>query len=191
MKDDKGLIDFIKNAIDVDLRRFVEDEGYYSEIEKVAGHAIEKEVKDYLKKKGYKWLIERARGHQEDLIQKTLKIQLEHILHNNGIRQSDISREPQLLDDKRVDFKISYGFLGPVLIEIKTTSNTEIKNKKERNAYKPKLIQYINGYNAVFCYFLIFQVSKKYKFSTYKKELSKLYGDCEKLEILDINCLQT
>jgi hypothetical protein len=190
LKEDQDLINFIRTAIDKDLRKFVEDEGYYREIEKVAGHKISKELKKILKQKGGDWLIASAKGHQEDLIQKTLKVQLENIFQKREIRNSDIIREPQLLDDKRVDFKISYGFLGPVLIEIKTTSNTEIRLPKERDAYKPKLLQYIEGFDAVYCYFLIFQVSNNYKISKYKSKLLNLYKDCKKVGILDINCLK-
>jgi len=190
IKTHQDLVDFIKTAIDKDLRRFVEDEGYYREIDKASGHKISKEVKKYLRNNDYDWLIQKAKGHQEDLIQKTLKVQLENIFLKNGLRDSDITREPQLQDDKRIDFKISYGFLGPVLIETKTTSNKEIRRKKERNDYKPKLKQYIDGFNAVFIYFLIFQVSSKYSISTYKPKLLKLYEDCAKVGILDLNCIK-
>jgi hypothetical protein len=190
LKTHQDLIDFIKTIIDKDLRRFVEDEGYYREIEKASGHKLNTKVKKYLIKEGCEWLVEKAKGHQEDLIQKTLKVQLENIFLKNGLRDSDITREPQLQDDKRIDFKISYGFLGPVLIEIKTTSNKEIRSKKERDAYKPKLKQYIDGFNAVFSYFLIFQVSNRYPISIYKPDLLKLYEDCEKVGILDLNCIR-
>lgn len=90
----------------------------------------------------------------------------------------------------RVDFKISYGFLGPVLIETKTTSNKEIRQRKERDAYKPKLIKYVGGFNAVFCYFLIFQVSNSYPISEDKQKLLELYEDCAKVGILDLNCIK-
>jgi len=190
LKTDKDLVDFIKTAIDKDLRRFVEDEGYYREIEKVAGRKISEQVKQYLHKNDYDWLIQKGKGHQEDLIQKNLKVQLENIFLKNGLRHSDITREPQLQDDTRVDFKISYGFLGPVIIETKTTSNKEINRKKERDAYKPKLIKYVNGFNAVFSYFLIFQVSNRYPISRYKPRLLALYENCEKVGILDLNCIK-
>ena len=190
LKTQQDFVDFIKDAIDKDLRRFVEDEGYYREIGKASGITIDRKTKDYLERKGYKELIKIAKGHQEDLIQKTLKIQLENIFLKHELRKSDIIREPQLHDDKRVDFNISYGFLGPVLIEIKTTSNKEIRQRKERDAYKPKLIQYVGGFNAVFCYFLIFQVSNRYPISRYKPKLLELYEDCAKVGILDLNCIK-
>ena len=190
LKTHQDLIDLIKTVIDKDLRRFVEDEGYYREIEKVAGHKISKKVQDFLCQEDHDWLIQKAKGHQEDMIQKTLKVQLENAFLKEGLRDSDIIREPQLLDDTRIDFKISYGFLGPVLIETKTTSNREIRSKKERDDYKNKIIKYVNGFNAVFSYFLIFQVSTAYPISEYKPELLQLYKDCEKVEILDLNCIK-
>jgi len=165
LKDHQGLISFIKDAIEKDLKRFVEEEGYYRQIEK-------------------------AQGYQEDLIQTTLKTQIENIFLKNGIRNSDIIREPQLLDSKRPDFRISYGFLGPVLIELKTTSNKEIKEKKKRDAYKTKLQQYVNGFDAIHAYFLILQVSKEHPISKFKPALVKLYEDCDKISVLDLNCIK-
>ena len=46
-----------------------------------------------------------------------------------GIRDCDIRREEQLLNDKRTDFVISYGFIGRVLIELKLCKNPQVKQK--------------------------------------------------------------
>lgn len=164
LKTDDDLIELVKNSINNDLKKFVEDEGYYR-------------------------VIEKAVGSQEELIQKTLKTQLENVLLKKGLRGTDILREPQLADDKRIDFLISYGFLGPVLLEIKRTSNEEIHNQKKREAYKPKLKQYVSGFNSVFGYFLIFQTSEKYPLRDFITELEKLYKDCEIIEVLGLNCI--
>src|SRR5690606_15427850 len=47
----------------------------------------------------------------EDTLQKTLKISLENALLNNGIRNTDIIRELELYDGKRLDLYVRYGFL--------------------------------------------------------------------------------
>jgi hypothetical protein len=57
----------------------------------------------------------------------------------------DIIREHQLLDGKKIDFLISYGFIGPVMIETKRLDNSEIANNTKRRAYKKKMLQYIKG----------------------------------------------
>jgi hypothetical protein len=61
-------------------------------------------------------------------VQRTLKAQIENVLMRRGI-DSQVLREPQLLDDKRADFLIRYGFIGPVILEIKLTSNSDVARR--------------------------------------------------------------
>ncbi len=95
---------------------------------------------------------------KEDLIQKTLSVVLENNLYKLGLRQMDIIREVNLYDDKRPDILVKYGFIGPVVIEIKLLHNPEIKQPTKRHEYKQKLVQYMDGNNAQYAFYLIFQV---------------------------------
>lgn len=164
------LIELIKSIVDNDLRRWVEQEGAYKllEIKPVKGHSFRK----------------------EDLIQKTIKTQFENALLKAGFRKEDlnIQRESQLLDDKKADFLISYGFLSPVLIELKLLSNSEITNASQREKYKQKLIQYIEGSNADFGFFIVFQVDQNNTVKKYLPKLQELYKDDKNIEVLALNC---
>ena len=66
------------------------------------------------------------------------------------------------MDDTRTDFLISYGFVGPILIETKRVDRPEVVNDKKRKKYKSKLLQYINGTKSDWGIFLIFQINDKY-----------------------------
>lgn len=160
------LVEVVKRVINEDLRRFVEDEGYYRAIQK-------------------------ARGQQEDLIQKTIKTQFENGLLKRGLRNKcDIIREHQLLDGKRIDFLISYGFTGPVLIETKRLDNQEIVNDKKRREYKKKLLQYIKATQSALGIFLIFRINNKYALKDYLPKVKEVYKNCHNVEIMRLDCIK-
>lgn len=159
------LIETIKTVINEDLKNWIVFEGAYQ-------------------------FVNSASQHQEDLIQKTVKTQLEIGLLKRGLRQCDIRREEQLLDDKRIDFLISYGFLGPVLIEIKRVDNREIVNDTERTEYKDKLIQYIKGSKSVYGLFLIFQINNNKSLDDYIPKVVGLYKECNNIEVVGFDCLK-
>jgi hypothetical protein len=128
----------IQDIIDVDIKKWVEKEGAYRFMQE---HGVAKK--------------------REELIQKTIKSQFELALMRRGIRENEttIRREEQLLNNNRTDFVISYGFVGQILIELKLTSNKDIKNKN----YSNKMIGYIDGTKSDYGIYLIFQVDKKSK----------------------------
>ena len=101
------MVSVIQKIIDEDLREWVEFEGAYR-------------------------FIEQSTGKQETMIQKTIKTQFENALLKRGFRNVGIIREPQLLDDIRPDFLISYGFVGKVIVEIKRVSNEQVTNRSKR-----------------------------------------------------------
>ena len=162
------LVNIIRDVIDTDLIHFIEDEGYY------------KVIKD-------------VKGKQEVLIQKTLKTQFENSLLKRGFRkyEVDIRREEQLLDDKRTDFLVSYGFVGPILIELKRTDTPEVSNYKKRQLYKAKLLQYVEGYKAHFCFFILFQIKKNYPLDNVLSDVRSVYKDCNKVEVKGLNCIKS
>lgn len=66
--------------------------------------------------------------------QKLIKVQLEASLLKNGFNPSQLQvchiiREAQELDDTRTDFLIYHGFIGPVIIELKLFSNSDLHAK--------------------------------------------------------------
>lgn len=68
----------------------------------------------------------------------------------------DLYREPQLLDNKRVDILLHYGFSGPIVIEIKLSSNSDLKGHKVGASESYKSMQrYMDGYGAPHGIFLV------------------------------------
>jgi hypothetical protein len=118
--------------------------------------------------------------------------QFENGLLKAGLRKEEIhiQRESQLLDDRRTDFLISYGFIGPILIELKLTTNKEINTDSARKAFKNKLIQYINGSNSHYGIFIILQTDKKYPVEKYEPILRNLYKADKRIEIVSLNCIR-
>jgi len=121
------LFQHLQDAFDTDIRRWVEDEGGYS----VLSRKISEGRQDY-----------------EKLIQQTLKSELRVSLLSRGF-DVEFLRESQLLDDKRADFLIRYGFAGPIVVEIKLTSNSDIKGKhlEESPSYE-SMCRYMRGFGA-------------------------------------------
>lgn len=169
----RDLLDLIKKIINHDLKKWVEVEGAYKFIDKYKPEEAQK-------------------FEREDLIQKTIKTQFENGLLKAGLRKEEIhiQRESQLLDDKRTDFLISYGFVGPILIEIKLTNNNEITDKRKREGYKQKLIQYIEGTNSHYGIFIIFQVVESSSLEKYLPLLKELYKMEKNIEITGLNCIK-
>lgn len=162
----RDLVEIVKKVVQEDIRLWVESEGAYS-------------------------FIQEATRHQEDLIQKTIKTQLEIGLIKSGLRGTDIRREEQLLDGKRIDFLISYGFIGPVMIEVKRVDNDEVVYDAQRDAYRTKFLQYIKGTRALYGLFLIFQINNNKSLEDYLPKLIDVYKDCDNVEVLGYNCLLT
>src|SRR6202011_2261754 len=65
-------------------------------------------------------------------------------------------REPQLLDDKRTDLLIRYGFAGPVVVEVKLTSNTDMRTSKPKESRSfLSMKRYMEGYSASHGIFMV------------------------------------
>lgn len=166
----RDLFEFVKNIFEIDLRKWVESEG------------------------AYKFIIEAGRK-QEDLIQKTINSQIENCLLKGGLRKEEISikRESQLLDNKRTDFLVSYGFVGSILIEIKLATNKELSGPKNRSNYRKKLIQYISGTGSDYGIFVIFNNDEKNShddFSSILSNIEKTYVNDRYISIIGLDCNQ-
>lgn len=166
----EDLKNVLIEIIETDLRNWVENEGSYS-------------------------YISQNKGNQEALIQKTIKTQFENCMLRRGFRENEVTfiREPQLLDDKRIDILIFYGFIGPILIELKRVDNDEIKNDTIRETYKDKFINsYIKGTKSHYGIFLIFNdsASKSYSLNDYLQKLKETYSDCKNIYVFGLNCIK-
>lgn len=145
----------------------------------------------YVENEGAYHFIQKASGWQEDLIQKTLKTQIENSFLKNGFHQYNIIRESQNLDNKRLDFTVGYGFLKPVMVEVKRLDNAEITNKKKRTEYKNKLVDnYMKGNCIEYGIYVVFRINKKHQLDQYIPELEVLYKD-ENVKIIGIDCVKS
>ncbi len=136
IRSSNDLFHHIQDALETDISRWIEGEGAY---ELLVNRETEKG-----KKKQY-----------EILVHRTLKTQIENALLKRGF-DVEVTRESQLLDGKRTDFLVRYGFIGPIVIEVKLTSNSDIRGKKidESDSFK-SMERYMAGYGASHGVFLI------------------------------------
>jgi hypothetical protein len=126
----------MKEIMEGDLTRWIQAEGAYDLL--LTGKVFQTKIQQY-----------------EKLVQKTLTSQIENFFLKRGF-QIQLYREPQLLDDKRTDLLIRYGFAGPVVIEVKLTSNTDMRmSKPEESRSFLSMKRYMEGYGASHGIFLI------------------------------------
>lgn len=161
----RDIFELVQEIIDNDLKKWIESEGAYK-------------------------FIEESTGKQETMIQKTIKTQFENALLRRGIRDIGIIREPQLLDDIRPDFLISYGFIGSVVVEIKRVSNTQVQREKERKEYASKLKRYIEGTNSDYLIYLLFKTKREDRLDEYLLEVEKCYKDNERIIVKGLDCVR-
>jgi len=145
----------LRDATESDLTRWIEAEGAY----------------DLL----FKGEFDKGKIQQrEKFVQKTLKIQLEYTLVKRGF-QVTVDREAQLLDEKRTDLLVRYGFAGPVVVEVKLTSNTDIRtaNPEQSESFE-SMKRYMEGYGASQGIFLIFDNQKTKHLQCVKEVFAKI-----------------
>lgn len=146
---------------------------------------IKNELNNWIKGEGLKIISSlKSNGKfNETSLQKILKIKFENLLLKNGLRKDDISihRESQLLDDKRTDFLIGYGFIKPILIELKLSSNTDlIGNKLDAKKSYKNLKQYILDYSVDFGILLVFECKNR-NYSLWIEHFNKINGFYKKI----------
>ena len=165
------LAELLKRILLTDTKRWIEKEGAYKSIQMLA----QKEKK----------------LEAEDFIQKGIKAQIELALLRHGIRESDykVSREEQLLDDKRIDITVSYGFIGSVVIEIKLSHNPESNASTNiGKSYIDKFRQYLDGIHSTHGIFLIFNIRQpEDKFQDQLVKLQHLYSKTG-IDVVGLHC---
>lgn len=167
VRNDRDLFDMVNKAL-LKLKNTIENEGLYKPLSDMA-----------------------SSSHiSEDLIQKTLKVALENELLKLGIRNTDIEREVNLYDNKRTDILVKYGFIGPIMLELKLLHNPEIQTTSERTEYKKKIKQYIEGTHALYSYYLIFKVKDKSTDDKGFKAIEGEYNDINNLYPLLFDCVK-
>jgi len=160
------LFHLLKNIIEVDLRNWVEFEGAYNII--VSKKKYAKENKEY-----------------EKLVQMTIKLAISGICKDKGLN-INLVREEELLSGKKTDFIVRYGFVGPIVLEIKLGSHCDVnrrKGHKETESYK-SMETYMKGYGAPYGIFLIMDDIGEEKTKTAKKE----FGSIENVEVMELDC---
>ncbi|WP_419699457.1 hypothetical protein [Mucilaginibacter sp. NFX135] len=166
------LASLVEHSI-IDLESFIHNKGFYQTAMQLSGAIKSKKTSLF----------------NEDVLQKTLAVTMENSLLRNGLRNTDINREIELNDGQRIDLLIKYGFIGPVMVELKLLHNPEIQNDQERARYKSKLIKYMEGINAEYTYYLVFKVRNGFPnhLNNYEK-LVQEYNDIPALEIKLLDC---
>lgn len=167
VRNDRDFFDIVNKAL-LKLKNTIENEGLYRPLSDMA-----------------------SSSHiSEDLIQKTLKVVLENELLKLGIRNTDILREVNLYDNKRTDILVKYGFIGPIMLELKLLGNSEIQTPSKRKIYKEKLKQYIEGTHALYSYYLIFKVEDKPTDDKGFKNIEGEYNDINNLYPILFDCVK-
>lgn len=153
--DSEDLFQQLQDTLESDLKQWIEGEGAYDLI-------IGEKVYD-TKKQEY-----------EKLVQRTLKTQVDNALLKRGFR-TEIMREPELLDGKKVDFFVRYGFIGPVVVEVKLTSNSDMKLKDiSKSSSYISMERYMQGYYATHGILLVIKNDNAKNIHCIKKSFQKI-----------------
>jgi hypothetical protein len=161
------LFNQVLDVINTDLRFWVEDEGAYSFI--VGERVFDSKKQNY-----------------ETFIQKTIKSHFQLCLVKKGLEVT-LDREPQQLDDTRVDFLVRYGFVGPIAVETKLTTNSDLRKTDLRSSKSFKSMEkYMRGYGSKKGIFLVFNDKPTPK--TKLASIEKCYGEIEGVSPVIIDC---
>jgi hypothetical protein len=167
VNDYEGLFQLLKEIIDTDLRKWIEGEGAY---ELIVGEKV----------------FDTKKQRYEELIQKTIKTQLENLFIKKGLVDINIDREEQLYDDKRVDFLIRYGFIGPIVLETKLASSHHLRIAAlETSPSYKNMERYMSGYGATEGIFLVINNNNEDRTDDIKKAYEKIKG----VHVLSIDCI--
>lgn len=158
---------------DNDLRRYFTY--IYSE--------VQKEIQD----QGIYSLV-RQDTLSEDFIQRELKNTIINKCCQMGLNAVWVDREVTLQDNKRTDLLIRYGLCNPIMVELKLLHNKEIQNKKQRQEYKKKFIQYTNATNACLSVFWVFKIHRKESDTSAFNSLKAEYKELDNTLVLLTDC---
>lgn len=158
---------------DGDLRRFFT----------VIHSEVQKEIQD----QGIYTLV-RPDALSEDFIQRELKNTIINKCCQMGLEAVRVDREVALQDNKRTDLLIRYGLCNPIMVELKLLHNKEIQEKKKRQEYRKKFVQYTNATGACLSVFWVFDVHRENSKRPEFEELKLEYKDLPHTSVLLTDC---
>ena len=152
-------------------------------------------AKDIINKELKAWVIgegQKIIKAEETDIQKYIKIQLENGFLRKGFRPQEVTviREPQLQDDKRTDFIIFYGFIGPIIIEVKLSRSSDLKGQLENKKSFKSMKHYMDNYKAFSGIFLVIDnqfARKRSSWTTQLKLIKTAFERIENVEVLGVS----
>lgn len=144
---------------------------------------VQKEIQD----QGIYSLV-RQNSLSEDFIQRELKNTIINKCCQMGLNAVWVDREVTLQDNKRTDLLIRYGLCNPIMVELKLLHNKEIQNKKQRQEYKKKFIQYTNATNACLSVFWVFKIHRKESDTSAFNSLKAEYKELDNTLVLLTDC---
>ena len=152
-------------------------------------------AKDIINKELKAWVIgegQKIIKAEETDIQKYIKIQIENGFLRKGFRPQEVTviREPQLQDDKRTDFIIFYGFIGPIIIEVKLSRSSDLKGQLENKKSFKSMKHYMDNYKAFSGIFLVIDnqfARKRSSWTTQLKLIKTAFERIENVEVLGVS----
>lgn len=176
-----NIANAIKTFNEIKLKQYLSigtTEELFDNVKKI----IKEDLKNWIENEGGGKII---RDKIEIEIQPTIQLALENKLLKRGF-DFQIYREPQKLDNKRVDFLINYGFIGQILIELKLSSHSDLQgdNLENRKSFK-SLQQYMRGFGVDYGILLIINNAEvdDNRINKIKNSYSKIGG----LETIGLN----
>ena len=148
---------------------------------------IHSEVQKEIQDQGIYSLV-RQDALNEDFIQRELKNTIINKCCQMGLNAVWVDREVTLQDNKRTDLLIRYGLCSPIMVELKLLHNQEIQNKKQRQEYKRKFIQYTNATNACLSVFWVFKIHRKESETSAFNSLKAEYKELDNTLVLLTDC---
>lgn len=133
--------------------------------------------------------FKRSERANETELQKLIKIQFENILFRNGFtpnEQINLYREVQSIDDKKPDFLITFGFVKPIILELKMSDHLELNmsDLSKGESYN-NLIKYINNFEVEHCLFLVYENQTREQ-SIFKEQLKNITASYQKIPNVEV-----
>lgn len=163
---------------------------------KLVKESIENDLKYWINELGaHKLMSMTVKNRKEDFIQRILVPQFENFLMKRGLRPSDVKiyREIEGIGKLRIDLLVSYGTMGPILIEIKRLVNKELNNLDKMHSYrKSTFLPYMKETNSSNGIYLVLRDTTNRTLKNFKEKvemLKNVYNEDHNIEVIGINCI--
>lgn len=190
----KSITECITLYNDIKLRQYMEINTVGDLIEKVQ-NIIDKSLRRWIESEGGAALFydQGKKPLDEPHISKILSVKMEQEMEKLGIT---ILREPQKLDDERVDLYLSYGFSPgiSIIVEVKKSDHKDLGPQKDisRKESFEKLGRYLRGYSASHAVLLVLNVHcVSGQWEQLIKNVSTHYKRLDRVAIIGIDAFQT